>query len=374
MSTHTPAEVFPPGEYIRDELEARGWTQQDLAQILERPLNAVNQIISGKRGITPETAKGLAAAFGTSPEFWMNLENAYLLAKAETNDAEVAHRAKLFSVAPVNEMIRRGWIEQGNIASIEGQLKSFFGATDLDHIPAFGVAARKSTSYSETTIPQRAWCYRAKQLARTVKADAFDEKKIARELLSIRLLTPHPENIRKLPVLLASWGIRLVLVAHLEKTKIDGATLWLDERSPVIALSLRFDRIDYFWHTLTHEIIHVKNLDSSIDSDLMADAKGQGGTSSVDEKERSVNTEAASCLVPQDKLEGFIIRHSPLYAREKIVRFGQANEVHPGIVLGQLHYRQEVPPKNLRDLLVPVRHLIVGQTITDGWGHKPGIF
>ena len=42
--TRTPSEVFSPGEFIRDELEERGWTQSDLATILDRPLAAVNQI------------------------------------------------------------------------------------------------------------------------------------------------------------------------------------------------------------------------------------------------------------------------------------------------------------------------------------------
>ena len=53
-----PAEIFPPGEFIREELEARNWTQGDLAEILDRPLQLVNEIVLGKRSITPETAQG----------------------------------------------------------------------------------------------------------------------------------------------------------------------------------------------------------------------------------------------------------------------------------------------------------------------------
>lgn len=51
MSTRKSAEVFAPGEYIREELEARNWTQADLASILKRPLQAVNEIINGKNAL-----------------------------------------------------------------------------------------------------------------------------------------------------------------------------------------------------------------------------------------------------------------------------------------------------------------------------------
>ena len=380
MSNGIPAEVFPPGEYIRDELEARGWSQQDLALILGRPANAVSQIIAGKRSITPETAKGLAAAFGTSADFWMNLENAYQLSQVKADDeGEVAHRAWLYSIAPVNEMMKRGWIEPGPVSGIESQLKGFFGALDLNAIPEIGIAARKSTSYAETTVPLRAWAFRCLRLASAVKAATYDPALLAGKLPQLRGATIDPNNLPKLPRVLASWGVRLVLVQHLEKTRVDGAALWLDERSPVVALSLRFDRIDYFWHTLIHELEHVRHGDGAIDSDMVPDAKGEGGAGSASEIEAKRNAETCELLVPQDKLNSFILRTAPLYSRDKVVRFAQANGVHPGVVLGQLHHRylktgQGIHPKNLRDLLVPIRQHILTHTITDGWGHQAGAF
>lgn len=106
-TTRTPAEVFPPGEFLRDELDERGWTQADLAMIMGRPLSAVNQIITGKKGITPETALELSGAFGTSAEFWLNLENAYKLSKVDADGGAVRERAKLFALAPIKEIERR---------------------------------------------------------------------------------------------------------------------------------------------------------------------------------------------------------------------------------------------------------------------------
>jgi len=88
------ASVFPPGAFLREELEARGWTQAELAEILGRPIQTINQIVNGKKEITPATAIELSAALGTSPEFWLNLEVAYQLAKAAPADPAIAQRAK----------------------------------------------------------------------------------------------------------------------------------------------------------------------------------------------------------------------------------------------------------------------------------------
>src|SRR5262245_54333109 len=97
-----PAEVFPPGITIREELDARGWTQGDLADIVGRPLQLVNELVGGNRAITPETARGLGEAFGTGPEFWMNLETTYHLWRdPPASDDAVACRARLYEKAPV---------------------------------------------------------------------------------------------------------------------------------------------------------------------------------------------------------------------------------------------------------------------------------
>jgi HTH-type transcriptional regulator/antitoxin HigA len=88
------AQVFPPGDLIREGLEERGWTQTQFARVLGRPLQTVNEILTGKKRITAETALQIAAAFGTSPELWLNLENAYRLSIAPNPDPQITKRAK----------------------------------------------------------------------------------------------------------------------------------------------------------------------------------------------------------------------------------------------------------------------------------------
>ena len=70
-----------PGEILLEEfLVPMDLTQAALAKHLDIPTQRVNEIIKGKRGVSPETAWLLSQAFGTSPEFWLNLQNNFDLA------------------------------------------------------------------------------------------------------------------------------------------------------------------------------------------------------------------------------------------------------------------------------------------------------
>jgi antitoxin HigA-1 len=67
-----------PGEILLEEfLKPKGMTQVELAQKIGVPVQRVNTLINGKRACTAETAVLLSNALGTSPEFWMNLQNAF---------------------------------------------------------------------------------------------------------------------------------------------------------------------------------------------------------------------------------------------------------------------------------------------------------
>ena len=81
-----PDVAIPPGEYLAEEIEARGITQKELAKRMGRPLNAINEIINGKKTITAETALQLEEVMPEIPaRFWLNLEADYQLTKALLN-------------------------------------------------------------------------------------------------------------------------------------------------------------------------------------------------------------------------------------------------------------------------------------------------
>ena len=81
-----PDAAIHPGEYLAEEIEARGISQKELARRMGRPLNAVNEIINGKKAITAETALQLEEVMPEIPaRFWLNLETDYQLTRALIN-------------------------------------------------------------------------------------------------------------------------------------------------------------------------------------------------------------------------------------------------------------------------------------------------
>lgn len=367
----TPAEVFPPGETLRDELEERGWTQAEFAEILGRPQSRINEILNGKRGITPDLARDLAAALGTSPEFWLNLESVYQLYRLrEKPEGGISRRAAVYNKVPVKDMVKRGWIEaSSNVDVLEGDVCRFLGIENIEEeleLPEW--AARKSTAYVDAATPaERVWLIRARQLSRAVGARAYDATRFDSTLTQLKSLLRASQEVRHVPRVLSEGGIRLVICQHLPKMRIDGACFWVAGQ-PTIALSLRFDRLDHFWFVLMHELGHVKDGEDSIDRDLQAN-----DSEVASESEMRANKFAAASLIPPGKIDDFVARARPIFTASRVEGFAYKVGVHPAIVVGQLQHRKEIEYRALRNTLVPVRETVIASTLTDGWGSVPPV-
>jgi HTH-type transcriptional regulator / antitoxin HigA len=123
---------------------------------------------------------------------------------------------------------------------------------------------------------------------------------------------------------------------------------------PLILTSLH-DRIDWFWFTLLHEIAHVIERETSLDQQLV----GNDARRSISEDEARADARAADWLIPQRELQRFINSLKPYFSRAAILDFAATLKIHPGIVVGQLQNRSEIPYSHHRNLLTRVRHLFV---------------
>lgn len=373
--TRRPAEVFSPGEYIRDELDARGWTQADLAEILNRDVAGVSQVLTGKRRITPETATGLAHAFGTSAEVWLNLDARFRLATTR-DEPDIALRSKIYAEAPVREMVKRGWIAGSRDAEIlAGQVRQFLGVAEFGDKPEALSGAPDAADNDGITAAQRAWLLRVRSLASQVSVPGqYLDDDFVSLIAELRPLFGEAYGPSRVSAVLAAHGVRFLVVENLGQTTIDGVCIWLDRSSPVIALTLREARIDAFWFTLLHEIAHLRNSDgiespALIDSDLVVDHLLRALAHPGD---AAANAFAMETLIPVRALDRFVQDCAAQYSAPGIAEFARQVGVHPGIVVGQLAFRGEVQWARFTKALVPlVRDEVIAATVTDGWGKVP---
>jgi HTH-type transcriptional regulator/antitoxin HigA len=375
MTIRTAAEVFPPGEFLADELEARGWTQTEFAEIIGRPQKLVNDIVLAKRAVTPETAADLAAALGTSAQLWMNLETAWQLSKVSPRDDSIARAAKLRERFPVREMMKRGWIiikdddaivdGAHRVAALEASLTGFFGLKSIDDPIEFQHAARRNYK-REVTAHQWAWIFRVNQLATALRAPAFSTSNLRAKIPELERLMTEPEEIRHIPRILLECGIRLVIVEPIPGSEIQGVCFWINEnKSPVIGLTLKGDQIDKFWFDLWHELEHVLNGDGK-DSLIIEEDFGEN-SGFEDESEGVANRSAANHCVPTSAMNDFFLRHNPMFPEKSLLGFAKIMKRHPGIVAGQIQKRlgrwdlfKKHQPR--------IRHIIIQTAVTDGYG------
>jgi HTH-type transcriptional regulator/antitoxin HigA len=333
-----PAEAFPVGEYLREELAERGWSETEFAQIIARPVQAVSEILNGKKEITAETAVAIGDALGTSAEFWLGVQAAYRLYQVRERLPKVtptARRARLRALVPVRAAQKRGWItETKDLEVLEGEVCDFLGISDPSEEPSWLAAARRTKSDgepSEFTPEQVAWIARVRQFGSGRTVARFDRKQLLRLAESLVRRIRDPDDLSQLRGWLAECGVALVVELPLKGSKIDGVVVYSEQGQPIIGLSTRGDRMDSVVFTLLHEIAHlleghIEPGGFHLDEDVAQDDE-------VSDKEVLANELARGWVLPDDFDIG--PRRPTL---QIIVSAARAQGVHPSFVIGRVQY------------------------------------
>jgi HTH-type transcriptional regulator/antitoxin HigA len=378
MKDRVPAQAFPPGDFLKDELDVRGWTQEEFAAIIGRPTTLVNQIVLGKRAITPEAAAEIGAALGVEAEYWLNLETTYRLwlvrQQKDTPALErITRLAKLRERFPVREMTKRGWIAPTKDPdALEREILALAKAKRLEDVgsSALSFAARQTYYGLDLKPTQEAWLWRVRQIAEAMPMKrAYSEAALRLCLGKLRTLTGEVELAAEIPTLLADAGVRFLIVEGLPGARVDGVTMWLNAKTPVVAMTLRYDRIDNFWFVLRHEIEHVLRGDGRDQAVVDVDT-GPGAERAarpVPKEERNANEAAEAFLIPKREFVNFLKDLIEAYSEQKVIDFAQRWSIHPAIVVGQIHNSLE-RYDILRKHLVRIRHIITAVATTDGFG------
>jgi HTH-type transcriptional regulator/antitoxin HigA len=188
----------------------------------------------------------------------------------------------------------------------------------------------------------KAWCWKVLAEANESRPTTrYQPGTVSLEFLrQLARLSWSDEAPRLAKEFLAKHGIPLVVVPHLPKTYLDGAALKLGDGTPVVGLTLRYDRVDNFWFCLLHELAHVgRHMDSDGDASFVDDLTlrdMEGGRR--DPKEAQADEWAEEALVPRAIWETSEARRNP--TPMSVVNLSKALQVHPAIVAGKVRYEQ----------------------------------
>lgn len=342
-------EVFPPGEFLRDELEERGWTVAEFAEIIGRPAQAISEILNGRKEITTATAAELARGLGTSAELWLNLQTSYRLGQVRRDAPhlrDVDRRRRVRELVPTTELRARGWItDTDDLVTQEAEVCDLLGIPEIDAAPYFALAARRSDGGSPLRPAQMAWLGRLRQLSAARQVGRFDSG--ALEVLTADLPSRLHDvgALRSVTGWLAEVGVALVVIPALKRSKVDGAALRLPSGAAAVGLSLRGRRLDGAVFTLLHELAHV--LLGHIDQGAALDealSEGAGG----DPLEVEADARATTWLFP-----GGLDVQAPI-SSARVREVAQRRGVHPALVVGRLHWEGRLPWANLTKLVPAV--------------------
>jgi HTH-type transcriptional regulator / antitoxin HigA len=316
-------ETPDPIDAILYRLAELGLKQKDLAELIGSASRA-SEILSRKRGLTIEMIRLIHERLNIPAELLI----------AHPREEEVKSNDLDWTKFPIREMKKRGWFgsDLSDGRSGEDLIRSFFARTSAQASPVLLRKTLTGVQNDENRYAVYAWVVRVllrareqrKQDVRYLPGSITDE--FLRQLAKLSRSSDGPLLAREF---LAMKGVTLVIEQHLPKTKLDGAAM-LDDGAPVIGLTLRFDRVDYFWFTLMHELIHVqKHLGRQQATFVDEDEMPQD-----DERENEANIYAAEAFIPRQiwkSSEAFRTRR-----HDAVVRLADTLMIHPAIVAGRI--------------------------------------
>jgi len=310
---------------------AKGYSQSDFAKLLGMKPQQIQryeatQYMSASLAKLIEVADHLdvkiSEAFGGTDQ----TKYGSLFSWSDIGDVEWAK-------FPAREMVKRNWISVPYKADVTPIIQDFFLRNAG---PQFATALHRKKVQS-STLPNKyallAWQARVLELAQT-KINNFDypcfelDDRWVRNLVA---LTNEEDGPSKAEKILAENGIVLVTERHLSSTHLDGAAMLSSSGVPVIALTLRYDRLDNFWFVLFHELGHVfLHLMDGLKFDFFDEETGE----EPDNIEKEADWFALSSLIPNEKWDICLSRFA--LTEEAIKIDAQNIGIHPSIIAGRI--------------------------------------
>lgn len=320
--------VPDPIDAIIFRMEQQNLTQRDLVPFIGSR-SKVSEILARKRPLTLSMIRALHNGLGIPADSLIQNQD-------DTKSTAYSIEWERF---PIKEMVSRGWLKKYSRGVKDNvvALKRFFD--DLSPLPIGQVlyrssnhtrSARKMDNYALT-----AWTANiVKTATENPPKNKYEKGKLDRDFLSALVrLSVFDDGPLLACRYLADQGISVVIERQLPNTYVDGSAIMINKDHPIIALTLRYDRIDNFWFSLMHELAHLHlHLDSEVQQfydDFDVDYQG-------DIRENEADTFAGDILIPND-----IWKKSPaskLKMPEAVIHLAKTLGIHPAIVAGRIRH------------------------------------
>lgn len=330
-SKKMPVELPDPVEAIKFRMEQEGLTRKDLQKYIGSP-SKVSEVLNRKVDLSLKMMRALHEGLGIPADVLMQEPGKTLPA--------YVHMADQY---PFNAMFKNGYFNffDGTLCDAkekaEELLNNFFDGFTV----ANQVFCKKSEKNTFDSNALSAWQCRICRRLADVDIAPFNKEVLTsgffNEVARLSFFDYGSEVIAKH---LNKFGIHLIFEKHLPKTYLDGAAFLLPDGHPVIAMTLRHERIDNFWFTLLHELAHIKLHLSDNKTAFFDDMAGRT-CDSVNKAEQEANKMAENALIPE-----------PIWAKEKktllsarnigiIQKFAEQYQVALPIVIGKIHWETQ---------------------------------
>ncbi|HWW14036.1 MAG TPA: ImmA/IrrE family metallo-endopeptidase [Candidatus Dormibacteraeota bacterium] len=322
-----------PIEAIKFRMEQMDLTPRDLVPLIGSR-SKVSEVLSGKRPLTLSMVRALHKGLGVPAKALLQEQ---LLPGFEEDTIE-------WERFPIREMVARGWIRERvhNPRRQAGEvMRRFLAPLGSDWAP---IALYKQTHYVRSArrmdaYALAAWkarvCIRALEdhVSVQFKPEAITDE-FMHELAHLSVLGDGPKHVGEY---LASVGVCFVIEPHLPETYIDGAAILVKGDRPIVALTLRHDRVDNFWFVLMHELAHVsRHLSGGSINAFYDDLDVDDSTNA---QEREADEIAGEALIPEKEWSRSPARN--LRTPEAVSHLANKLRIHPALVAGRIrhHYK-----------------------------------
>jgi HTH-type transcriptional regulator/antitoxin HigA len=320
--------LHQPGEIVLKDIKAAGYTQAEVATLMGRSAQYVNDIVKGKKRIDPTVAVELAEALETkTAQQWLTLELEFQQAEMKTYSGSLKRKDVMEQFPFALEGVKQGWIKDSKAPTeLQANIEAFLAQAN----PRLTMHNRLGAAET-ISVSLQAWHILVmEQVEKCRVASSYDPNKTAELLADLKKCMRHEDDVRKVKDILGRYGIRFVLVPHLKKAPVDGVASY-NSGNPYIALSLRNAQLDRFWFTLMHECGHIIHKHSEQDHVALDNIDQHGAKGPL---EVEADAFARDQLLDEAAYAAFV-RSSSL-SLAAIEEFAEQQRVHRSIVLGRL--------------------------------------